>query len=209
MGNTPPKEVLPQHEENSAVEIVNYEVIYSTASCPIPTKSNILKSTDNPIYASIDHLNAIPTSNVATSSTENIQELPVNSLPTSPNKLDRNTGLTSPNVLDCIAGSTSLNVLDCTTGLTSPNGLDCTTGSTTPNRLDCIDGSTTPNRLDCTTSPKILDCTTGEVYSAVVRENGEKVTIHVERPLVTIEEENIYESPMCKEPPPKPLRPDL
>ena len=214
MTNSPPKEESPQHEENSAAEIINYEVIYSFASYLSPTKSKILKSTDNPMYASIDNFNVAPTSNVTTSSTEDIQEIPIDSIPTSPNKLDCTTGLNSYNVLDCTTFSTTPNVLDSTTVPTSPNGLDSTTVPTSPtNVMDSTTVPTSPtNVLDSTTvptSPNVLDCTTDNVYSAVVRENGEKVTIHIQRPLDTIEEDNVYESPMHKEPPPKPPRLDI
>ena len=248
MTNSPPKEESPQHKENSAVEIINYEVIYSFASYSSPTKSKILKSTDNPLYASIDNLNVVPTSNVTTSSTEDIQEIQTDSIPTSPNKLDCTTGLYNYNVLDCTTFSTTPNVLDSTTIPTSPNVLDSTTVPTSPNVLDSTTVPTSPNVLDSTTvptspnvldsttvptspnvldsttvptspnvldsttvptSPNVLDCTTGDVYSAVVRENGEKVTIHVQRPLDTIKEDNIYESPMHKKPPPKPPRLDI
>ena len=36
--------------------------------------------------------------------------------------------------------------------------------------------STTP------TTPNVLDCTTGDIYSAVVREHGEKITVHIQPP---------------------------
>ena len=38
------------------------------------------------------------------------------------------------------------------------------------------EASTTP------ITPNVLDCTTDNIYSAVVRENGEKVTIHIQPP---------------------------
>ena len=86
LANSLSREVSPQHEENPTVEIVDYEIIYTLISCPSPTKSKIFKSTDNPMYVSIDHLKA--TSNVTTSSTENIQALLIDSVPTSRNEID-------------------------------------------------------------------------------------------------------------------------
>ena len=124
---------LPKHDH----AIVNDTTYNDIANCT----STVLRSTDNPMYASIDQLNIVPKSNVTTSSTE---ELPIDSVPISPNVLDSTTVPTSPNVLDC---------------------------------------TTVP------TSPNVLDCTTGDIYSAIVRENGEKVTIHVQGPLVVTEED--------------------
>ena len=104
-----PGTALPVHDQ----VVVNNTTYSDIANCT----STILRSTDNPMYASVDHLNIVPKSNVTTSSTE---ELPKDSVPTSPN---------------------------------------------------------------------VPDYTTDDVYSAVVRENGEKVTIHVQRPLVVTEED--------------------
>ena len=112
---------LPKHDQAIVNDATYNDIANST--------STVLRSTDNPMYASIDQLNIVPKSNVTTSSTE---ELPIDSVPISPNVLDSTTVPTSPNV---------------------------------------------------------LDCTTGDIYSAVVRENGEKVTIHVQRPLVVTEED--------------------
>ena len=100
---------LPKHDHAIVNDTTYNDIANST--------STVLRSVDNPMYASVDQLNVVPTSNVTMSSTE---ELPIDSAPTSPN---------------------------------------------------------------------IPDCTTGDIYSAVVRENGEKVTIHVQRPLVVTEED--------------------
>ena len=43
----------------------------------------------------------------------------------------------------------------------------------------------TENKQEASTTPitpNVLDCTTDNIYSAVVRENGEKVTIHIQPP---------------------------
>ena len=100
LANSLPTEESPQHEETPPIEIVNYEIIYTLTSCPSPTKSKIFISTDNPMYVSIDHLNTLPTSNITTSSTENIQALLIDSVPTSPNVLDCTISATSSNI-DC------------------------------------------------------------------------------------------------------------
>ena len=94
-----PATVLPEHDQ---------AVVNGTTYSDIANFTSTLRSTDNPLYASVDLLNIVPKSNVTTSTTE---ELPIDSVPTSPN---------------------------------------------------------------------VLDCTTGDIYSAVVRENGEKVTVHIQ-----------------------------
>ena len=104
-----PATVLPEHDQ----DVVNGTTYSDIGNCT----STVLRSTDNPMYASVDQLNIVPKSNVTTSTTE---ELPIDSVPTSPN---------------------------------------------------------------------VLDYTTGDIYSAVVRENGEKVTVHIQRPLVATEED--------------------
>ena len=104
-----PATVLPEQDQ-AVVNDTTYSDIANDTSA-------VLRSTDNPMYASVNQLNIVPKSNVTTSTTE---ELPIDSVPT------------------------------------SPNG---------------------------------LDYTTGDIYSAVVRENGEKVTVHIQRPLVATEED--------------------
>ena len=104
-----PAKLLPEQDQ-AVVNGTTYSDIANDTSA-------VLRSTDNPMYASVDLLNIVPKSNVTTSTTE---ELPIDSVPTSPN---------------------------------------------------------------------VLDCTTDNIYSAVVRENGEKVTIHIQRPFVATEED--------------------
>ena len=91
--------VLPEHDQ----AVVNGTTYSDIANC-----TSTLRSTDNPMYASVDQLNIVPKSNVTTSTT---QELPIDSVPTGSN---------------------------------------------------------------------VLDFTTGDIYSAVMRENGEKVTVHIQ-----------------------------